>query len=873
MSLILNSIYGEIGPGERISLSKLAIDKFEETGRPLRIAIDISIWQFQIQAGQGGSNPAIRTFYYRLLRLLSVSVQPLFVFDGPNKPPFKRNKRSGQHGASIPNMMCKQLLKLFGFPIHTAPGEAEAECAYLQREGIVDAVLSEDVDTLMFGCGTTLRNWSSEGTKGNKSPTHVSLYDAKATKEGKSGLDREGMVLVALMSGGDYITEGIPGCGIKVACEAARAGFGKSLCTIPKEDASGLDAWRKNLAYELQANENKFFRVKHKTLTIPGNFPNKEVLGYYTHPVVSTCARIEKLREEISWDGDVDVPGLRMFVAEAFDWTHKIGARKFIRGLAPVLLVQKLRLRGNRRASGYGDVILTAINEMELVRAICGKRNHFSTDGIPELRVVYHPNDIVGLDLDAEEDDSEDYGRDGLAPTNDEDQIEAYASDDARGSSRSPSRKKVSIYDPTQPDKLWILETIAKVGIPLKVQDYEESLRDPRKFLKAKAASKKAATNGGMPKGAMDKFLKISKPQEVDSGALKPPTKTALSRSRPILPPIYLAPSLERLTTSQSMLATTEKVTTTTTSRPSKARLSSRTSKECLASTYQIAPNPKGNKRAAKEKSQANTNPWSLAQSSPATRDVPAVTKCLDANHKPSRLDPFKNDDYFTPDISSSPPVTVASTYLRKRSQSSQSENALEAQEVDKLPITPHRNHSSLHQEPLTPSSNEKQHGEGSPRKRPTPSKHMLRTHPRLSRSAYSTPEPVTRIIDFFSASRPRSSSPALPPFGDILSPIPGQADQEVTFISSSPEMARLSKVNMSPRRKTPRKTVQLPEVEKDDSKGKEKLREQKKVIMLRESLPGGWKEVSEEQAPKGKRGEGKSWRMSQVEILDMTEQ
>ena len=47
------SIYKEIGPGERIALAKLAIDKFEETGRPLRIAIDVSIWLFQIQAAQG----------------------------------------------------------------------------------------------------------------------------------------------------------------------------------------------------------------------------------------------------------------------------------------------------------------------------------------------------------------------------------------------------------------------------------------------------------------------------------------------------------------------------------------------------------------------------------------------------------------------------------------------------------------------------------------------------------------------------------------------------------------------------------------------------------------------------------------------------
>lgn len=48
-------IYAEIGPGQRVALSKLAIDSFEGTGRPLRIAVDISIWQFQIQSGKGMS--------------------------------------------------------------------------------------------------------------------------------------------------------------------------------------------------------------------------------------------------------------------------------------------------------------------------------------------------------------------------------------------------------------------------------------------------------------------------------------------------------------------------------------------------------------------------------------------------------------------------------------------------------------------------------------------------------------------------------------------------------------------------------------------------------------------------------------------------
>src|ERR1700677_2418213 len=170
--------------------------------------------------------------------MINLSIQPLFVFDGPNKPPFKRSKRTGPSVASIPEFFAKQMLKQFGFPQHVAPGEAEAECALLQREGVVDAVLSEDVDTLMFGSGVTMRNWSSND-KG-KTPTHINLYEAEKTKNGPSGLDREGMILVALMSGGDYVPEGVPGCGPKVACEAARAGFGAELCKIRRTDKSAL---------------------------------------------------------------------------------------------------------------------------------------------------------------------------------------------------------------------------------------------------------------------------------------------------------------------------------------------------------------------------------------------------------------------------------------------------------------------------------------------------------------------------------------------------------------------------------------------------------------------------------------------------------
>ena len=488
-------------------MSKLSVEHIENTGRPLRVAIDISIWQFQIQSGEGGKNPALRTLYYRLLRLLALSIQPLFVFDGSQKPPFKRGSKTTSNAACLPNFLTKELLKSFGFAYHTAPGEAEAECALLQKEGIVDAVLSEDVDTLMFGCTFNLRNWTAEAVRGNKSPTHVNVYHAATTKT-KTRLDSEGMILVALMSGGDYIPAGIPGCGIKTACEAAKAGFGHDLCKLSRRDSDGLKQWRERLERELRTNESKLFRQRHKALKIPESFPNMTVLSYYTNPVVSSADKVSKLKDEIKWDSDVNVPGLRIFVLEAFEWQYLSGAKKFIRGLAPALLVHQLIQRST--AGMYNDESLEAkeLAEKGLVKAISSRRVHWNTDGTPELRIAYSPADIVGLDLSTEEEgDFQGYIND---ISGDEQQL---SGGETTGRSESPTKKRgPSTYDPTAIEKIWVLETYVKLGVPLLVETWEEEMRNPKKFATRKAREKKTLSKFGLKAGTMDQFVRISKP-------------------------------------------------------------------------------------------------------------------------------------------------------------------------------------------------------------------------------------------------------------------------------------------------------------------------------------------------------------------------
>lgn len=457
------------------------------------------------------------------MRLVTLNIDPIFVFDGPNKPAFKRNKRSRGPGDTVSKAMAQRVMRFFDFAIHDAPGEAEAECALLQREGIVDAVLSEDVDTIMFGCTRTLRNWSAEGRKGAQTPTHVSVYDAAEMRQGETGLGREGLVLVALMSGGDYITEGVPGCGVKVACEAAKAGFGTRLCRIKRPDTAALQGWKDDLMRELRTNESKFFRVKHKALTIPEQFPDFEVLRYYTHPVVSDAVTIERVKRQFPSKREIDVAGLRAFTAEIFDWTYKPGALKFIKVLAPGLLVHALMALSDQSIYSQSREEL----ESNLVKAISLRRLHFSTDGTPELRISYIPNGVVGVNLDEEEEVDEDavatFGRSGLALNSDDDDYDEVNGHYEDGSSRAKAISK-KVYDPLQPDLCWVPETIVKLGIPLIVEDWEahQRMKELIKERKSQAkATRKAKVPFSMPHGSLDKYVQVTKA----SGTSTSPTK------------------------------------------------------------------------------------------------------------------------------------------------------------------------------------------------------------------------------------------------------------------------------------------------------------------------------------------------------------
>ncbi|KAG0643991.1 flap structure-specific endonuclease [Tuber brumale] len=478
-------LYQELGPGSRVSLAKLSADHYICTGRRLRLAVDASIWAFQVQAGKGGNNPALRTLYYRLIRLLHLNITPLFVFDGPNRPVFKRNHKTNTTMTPTLTRSTKALLKLFGFPYHEAPGEAEAECANLQKHGIVDAVLSEDVDTLMFGCEVTFRNWSGEGGK-SKTPTHVSVYEREDVGAA-SGLTPEGMVLIALMRGGDYLPEGVPKCGVRIAADAARAGFGELLCALDVQDEEGLATWRRRLQRELETNESGYFKRKNKTVRIPDGFPDMTVLGYYKKPIVSSKEKVERLQNSICWSGEINFSGLRESARWAFEWRGKIGAAKFIRCLAPAVMSWNL-------CTPVGDV-------RGLVSGFHGRREHFSTGECRELRISFIPGNVVKVNMDAEADD------DVEVQPDDDDEFVQDGEDGTR---------KGKDYDPYTLERMWVLEVFARQSVPEMVEEYENQKPKAKKTTTSTTKKPRSTKSKDKSVEAIDTMLgysTISKPR------------------------------------------------------------------------------------------------------------------------------------------------------------------------------------------------------------------------------------------------------------------------------------------------------------------------------------------------------------------------
>lgn len=138
-------------------LSELCAER-PQPSKPFRLGIDVSSWMYHAQKSTGGHQPLLRSFFWRLCRLLAVPrILPVFVFDGPLRPSEKRGKTRHTYREAAFVTPLRDLIAAFGFVCFEAAGEAEAEMASMNRAGLLDAVMSDDVDCFVFGAALVIR--------------------------------------------------------------------------------------------------------------------------------------------------------------------------------------------------------------------------------------------------------------------------------------------------------------------------------------------------------------------------------------------------------------------------------------------------------------------------------------------------------------------------------------------------------------------------------------------------------------------------------------------------------------------------------------------------------------------------------------------
>ena len=204
----------------------------EYTGK--KIAIDISILLYQVVISvrntgtdltnkQGEITSHILGLFNKTYKLLSIGIIPVYVFDG--KPPEMKRKvldmrksirRKAEEKMIVANTEeekikyfkrsvvitriqldeCRELLTLMGVPYIDAPEEADSQCAWLAKQGLVDAVLTEDMDILTFGSPCIIRNLTSF----KKKPIEIKLDKIKK----KFNWTQDEFIKFCILLGCDY---------------------------------------------------------------------------------------------------------------------------------------------------------------------------------------------------------------------------------------------------------------------------------------------------------------------------------------------------------------------------------------------------------------------------------------------------------------------------------------------------------------------------------------------------------------------------------------------------------------------------------------------------------------------------------------------
>lgn len=220
------TVLEESSCGTPVGVEEFAL-KEDARGRSSALAVDTSIWICEALSSSAlssfHSDPVLHLIYQRSIKLLKLGLHLIFVLEGDkrrisnNDRQELRKRRSGTEFVAATNRT-ETLLRMLGVTVVRAEAEGEALCALLNQRGIVDGIITNDVDAFLFG-GLTLYTRFTLQNLNNRTVMKFDADKLRATVDGTSRsipLGRKDLIAFALLTGSDY-TNGVKDIGFQKA--------------------------------------------------------------------------------------------------------------------------------------------------------------------------------------------------------------------------------------------------------------------------------------------------------------------------------------------------------------------------------------------------------------------------------------------------------------------------------------------------------------------------------------------------------------------------------------------------------------------------------------------------------------------------------
>ena len=380
-------------------------------------------------------------------------------------------------------------------------------------------------------------------------------------------LTRGGLILIGLLSGGDYHQAGLARCGTGIAHGLAKCGLGDKLLDATRsmtrdELPDFLTTWREDLRCELRTNSRGHLGSKKPSLAkaVPDSFPDIDVLLSYTNPIISaTDAGARRTHTPPKWEREPDLGKLAHLCELHFEWGLKdIIIKRFRTVIWPSIVLRALRRTtleapesrgtpGGEEREPLQDVFGTPSKLLarhfssmglgahstgdgdgglqELIVKIHGSRTHAYTDNILEYRLEVAPAQLVHLAC---------AGIQGLRkPADTTYDVQPSESEEESGGDSDVGdtgkrKKKRGAGPPPEPEshlRVWMPACMVRPALPDLVERYETELEAKRaKKSKSKSKDKQRAPPATKPKASSSSSSskrKVVKPPalSVDSDA------------------------------------------------------------------------------------------------------------------------------------------------------------------------------------------------------------------------------------------------------------------------------------------------------------------------------------------------------------------